>query len=100
MDERDRLFGCTGFEWDEHNAAKNWESHGVSAKECEELFFQSPLIVKDDTRHSIREARYFALGQTGGGRLMFVAFTIRGEFIRVISARDMSRREREVYRAL
>jgi len=100
MDERDPLFGCTGFEWDEHNATKNWEAHRVSGKECEELFFHSPLVVKDDSRHSIQEARYYALGQTAAGRALFVAFTIRGDLIRVISARDMSRREREVYRSL
>ena len=100
MDERDPLFGCKGFEWDEHNATKNWETHRVSGKECEELFFHSPLVVKDDLRHSIREARYYALGQTAAGRLLFVAFTIRGDLLRVISARDMSRKEREVYRSL
>jgi uncharacterized protein len=100
MDERDPLFGCAGFEWDEHNAGKNWERHGVTAKECEELFFQSPLVVRDDPRHSIQEPRYYALGQTAAGRLLFVAFTIRGDLIRVISVRDMSRREREVYRSV
>ncbi len=100
MDERDPLFRCTGFEWDEHNATKNWEAHRVSAKECEDLFFQSPLVVEDDPRHSAQEERYYALGQTVAGRLLFVAFTIRGDRIRVISARDMSRKEREVYRSL
>jgi uncharacterized protein len=100
MDDRDPLFGCTGFEWDEHNVFKNWEAHGVLNKECEELFFQSPLVVKDDPRHSIQEARYYALGRTAAGRLLFVAFTIRGDRIRVISARNMSRKEREVYRLL
>ena len=100
MNERDPLFGCNGFEWDEHNATKNWEAHRVSAKECEELFFQAPLLMKDDPRHSMQEARYYALGQTAAGRLLFVAFTIRGDRIRVISARDMSRKETEVYRSL
>ena len=99
MDERDPLFGCVGFEWDEHNATKNWEAYRVSGKECEELFFHSPLVVKDDPRHSIHEARYYALGQTTAGRSLFVAFTIRGDLIRVISARDMSRREGEVYQS-
>jgi uncharacterized DUF497 family protein len=100
MDERDPLFGCTGFEWDEHNSIRNWEAHRVSGKECEELFFHSPLVVEDDPRHSIREARYYALGQTAAGRMLFIAFTISEDLIRVISARDMSRREREVYRSL
>ncbi len=100
MDERDPRFECAGFEWDEHNATKNWEAHRVSGKECEELFFNSPLVVKDDPRHSIQEPRHYALGQTAAGRLLFVAFTIRGDLIRIISARDMSRREREVYRSV
>lgn len=100
MEERNSLFGCVGFEWDEHNQAKNWEAHRVSGKECEELFFHSPLVVKDDPRHSIQEAGYYALGRTAAGRQLFVAFTIRVNLIRVISARDMSRREREVYRSL
>ncbi len=100
MDERDSLFGCVGFEWDEHNATKNWEAHRVSGKECEELFFRSPLVVRDDARHTIQEARYYALGQTAAGRVLFIAFTIRGDLIRVISARDMSRREREVYQSI
>jgi len=100
MDELDPLLGCTGFDWDAHNDVKNWEAHRVSAKECEELFFHSPLVVKDDLRHSTHEARYYALGQTASGRLLFVAFTIRGDLGRVISARDMSRRERRVYRSV
>jgi uncharacterized protein len=100
MNRSDRLFGCTGFEWDEHNASKNWQAHRVSARECEELFFRLPLVVRDDPSHSAHEPRYYALGQTSAGRRLFVAFTVRGDLIRVISARDMSRKEREVYRSL
>ena len=100
MDERDPLFGCTGFDWDEHNAAKNWLAHRVSTKECEEIFFHAPLVITDDPHHSARETRHYALGQTASGRRLFVAFTLRGDLIRVVSARDMSRREREVYRNL
>ena len=92
------LSQCTGFQWDEHNEAKNWESHQVTMSECEELFFNAPLVVQDDPRHSQREPRFFCLGQTDAGRLLFVVFTVRGTLIRVISARDMSRKEREVYR--
>jgi len=99
MDEHDPLLGCTGFEWDDHNALKNWERHRVSARECEEVFFHSPLLVRDDPPHSGQEARYYALGRTASGRLLFAAFTIREDLVRVISARDMSRREREVYRS-
>jgi uncharacterized DUF497 family protein len=89
---------CTGFEWDKYNAAKNWETHQTSVAECEEIFFNVPLIVQDDSKHSQREPRFYCLGQTDAGRQLFVVFTIRGTRIRVISARDMSRNEREVYR--
>ena len=82
-----------GFEWDEGNISKNWEKHKVSHLECEEVFFNEPLIVQKDREHSDEEIRYFALGRTNSGRLLFIVFTIRKEKIRVISARDMTRKE-------
>jgi uncharacterized DUF497 family protein len=93
----DSLDRCTGFEWDGGNAAKNWERHRVTPEEAEDVFFHEPLVVRGDVRHSQREKRHYALGQTGGGRLLFVAFTIRRDLIRVISVRDMNRREQEFY---
>lgn len=93
----EELARCTGFEWDAGNAEKNWERHQVSQGECEELFFNEPFLVAFDEKHSQQEPRCFGLGQTNAGRLLFVVFTIRGELIRVISARDMSGRERRVY---
>jgi uncharacterized DUF497 family protein len=87
----------TGFDWDEGNVEKNRESHKVSPQEAEQVFFNRPLIVADDAKHSETERRYFVLGQTDDNRALFVAFTVRGDLIRVISARDMSRRERKVY---
>ena len=86
-----------GFDWDEGNQDKNWLKHGVSSGECEELFFNLPLIIADDTKHSELERRHYALGQTNAGRLLFLSFTIRMDKVRVISARDMSRKEREIY---
>ncbi|MBU0700608.1 BrnT family toxin [bacterium] len=86
-----------GFEWDEGNINKNWEKHKVTHIECEEIFFKEPLIVQQDTTHSILEERYFALGKTDKDRLLFVIFTIRGDKIRVISARDMNKKERRCY---
>ena len=86
-----------GFDWDEGNVDKYWESHRVSPHEAEQVFFNRPLLVADDVKHSGVERRYFVLGQTDDDRALFVAFTLRGELIRVISARDMSRRERKVY---
>lgn len=88
---------CTGFEWDAGNIDKNWERHQVSAAECEQVFFQRPVRIASDPRHSQTEPRFAALGHTAGGRLLSIVFTIRGTLIRVISARPMSRRERRVY---
>lgn len=93
----DPLDGCTGFDWDEANAHKNWERHQVTAEEAEDVFFYRPLVVRGDIRHSRREKRYYALGRTSRGRLLFLAFTIRRTLIRVISVRDMNQREREMY---
>ena len=86
-----------GFDWDEGNDEKNRESHKVSPHEAEQVFFNRPLIVADDVKHSEAERRYFVLGQTDDNRALFVAFTLRGDLIKVISARDTSRRERKVY---
>lgn len=93
----DELATCTGFEWDEGNSEKNWLRHRVTRAECEQVFFHRPLVVTPDSKHSQAEERHYALGQTDGGRRLFVVFTIRGGMIRVISARDMNRRERGIY---
>jgi uncharacterized protein len=88
-----------GFEWDEGNARKSAEKHGVSQAEAESVFFSNPLVVVPDPRHSHAESRYHALGRTVSGRLLHVVFTLRRRetLIRVISARDMNRKERTVY---
>ena len=91
------LADCTGFRWDSGNVVKNWALHRMSQSECEQPFFNRPLLVVADESHSQREARYAALGQTNAGRTLALVFTIRGTLIRVISARDMSRRERRLY---
>ena len=76
---------------------KNWALHGVSDAECEEVFFNRPVLLARDDAHARKEARYYALGRSNAGRGLFVAFTIRGTLIRVISARDMNGRERRHY---
>jgi uncharacterized DUF497 family protein len=86
-----------GFDWDESNRDKNWVKHRVSSGECEEVFFNIPLVIADDVKHSEVEKRYLVLGQTNNGRLLFLSFTIRNKKIRIVSARDMSRKEREGY---
>jgi uncharacterized DUF497 family protein len=87
----------TGFDWDEQNTDKNRNKHGVEAMECEEVFFHQPLVVTFDTMHSQDEQRFHALGQTDKARLLLLVYTIRSQKIRVISARDMSRKERKIY---
>lgn len=93
----DPIESCTGFEWDDGNARKNWELHNVTPEEAEDVFFHEPLVVRSDVRHSEREKRYYALGQTATGRRLFLVFTVRQKLIRVISARDMNRNETQVY---
>lgn len=95
----DLLVKCTGFEWDEHNAQKNWQKHRVTPPESEEIFFNRPVVVADDVKHSEKENRFYALGHTDAGRMLFVVFTVRRGLLRVISARDMNRKERDVYQS-
>ena len=92
-----RLQECTGFQWDEHNIDKNWDRHNVSPIESEEVFFNRPFIVKKDAEHSQKEERYYVLGRTDENRDLFMVFTIRKKLIRVISSRDMNRKERKIY---
>ncbi|MCW5849067.1 MAG: BrnT family toxin [Anaerolineae bacterium] len=91
------LKSLDGFDWDEGNQTKNRDRHHVSIVECEEAFFNTPLLLREDTRHSTHELRYYVLGQTNTGRPLFIAFTVRGTKIRVISARQMNRKERYLY---
>ncbi|APX94204.1 hypothetical protein BWR19_15375 [Halomonas sp. 1513] len=89
----------TGFDWDEGNSRKNVEKHGVGQSEAESIFFNEPLLVLEDARHSQAEARFHALGETDDTRQLHITFTLRqgGTLIRVISARAMHRKERAVY---
>jgi len=88
-----------GFDWDDGNSRKSADKHDVSQAEAESMFFNDPLIVVEDARHSERERRFNALGKTSQNRLLHITFTLRqnGTMIRVISARDMHRRERKAY---
>jgi uncharacterized protein len=92
------LARCTGFEWDKGNVTKNWDKHDVSTGECEQIFFNRPLIIKRDREHSRFENRYYVLGRTNMNRLLFAVFTVRNDKIRIISARDMTELEIERYR--
>jgi uncharacterized protein len=87
-----------GFEWDEGNARKN-ERHGVSMAEAEQVFFNAPLLVLSDAKHSETEPRFHALGKTNEGRRLHITITLQDadRLVRVISARDMHRKERAIY---
>jgi len=85
-----------GFEWDGANRDKNLK-HNVTSGECEQVFFNQPVVILDDPKHSMVEDRFAAFGQTDAGRRLLVVYTLRKQRIRVISARDMNRRERTFY---
>ena len=88
------LLNCTGFEWDEGNAETNWLRHQVTRNECEQVFFNEPLIVADNIKHSTYEKIWYLLRRTDAGRLLFFVFTIRKNLIRIISARDLNNLEK------
>jgi len=87
-----------GFEWDDGNARKSLDKHAVSQAEAEQVFALEPLLA-EDFWHSQEEKRFQALGETIEGRRLHITFTMRssGRKIRVISARDMNRKERAIY---
>jgi uncharacterized DUF497 family protein len=94
---RDIFSKCTGFDWDQGNSEKNWIAHHVNRNESEQVFFNEPVIVAEDERHSQNEKRWYLLGRTDSQRFLFIVFTIRANLIRVISARDMNKKERRKY---
>jgi uncharacterized protein len=87
-----------GVEWDDGNARKNIK-HGVSNAEAEQVFFNAPLLLLEDAGHSQKEARIHAMGKTDAARGLHITFTVRqsGTLIRIISARDLHRKERAIY---
>lgn len=87
----------SGFQWDRGNRDKSRLKHGVTPEEAEECFLNDPLITVDTKHSTDAEIRYALLGETEEGKRMFVAFTMRGNLARVISARPMHRKERERY---
>jgi len=88
-----------GFQWDEGNSQKSAQKHDVHPTEAEEIFFNTPLIISNDDKHSRDEKRYLALGMTNKQRFLTVIFTLResNTLIRIISSRDQHQKERIVY---
>ncbi len=94
------LPGFLTFEWDEGNELKNWIKHKVSAKEAEDAFYDINRLLLEDIKHSKHEKRFVLFGKTKQGKKLFIVFTMRGkdnDKIRIISARSMKRKEREIY---
>lgn len=87
----------SSFEWDKGNKIKNLTKHFVSQDECEEAFFDLNRKIQKDLLHSKSEERYVLLGHTKYKRLLYIVFTIRKEKMRVISARDINKKERKLY---
>lgn len=86
-----------GFDWDAGNKSKNFQKHRISNSECEQIFFNEPLIILDDAKHSQKERRHAAFGFTDDNKKLTVVFTMRSNLIRIISARSMNKKEREFY---
>jgi len=97
MGELDNTLSAAEFEWDRGNIDKNWERHHVAYVECEEVLLGGQFIITKDTAHSMEEDRYRVLGKTDEGRILFLAFTLRGGKIRVNTARDAHKKERKAY---
>ena|SRR3989338_2187403 len=92
-----RLPKPVSFDWDESNLEKNWKKHSVHYKEAEEVFFNKPVKIYRDVQHSQYEQRFTALGITDSKRQLYTSFTIRNSKVRIISARDQSKKERRLY---
>ena len=93
----DSFGGFVGFQWDRGNSNKNLLKHNVQNWECEQVFFNKPLFVLEDSGHSVAEKRWAGFGKTDSGRPLVVIFTKRGHLLRVIYARDMNSKERKFY---
>lgn len=85
------------FDWDKGNIDKNFKKHQVTNKETEEVFGNKPIKIFKDKEHSQKEDRFVALGVTNNEKRLYIVFTIRGEKIRIISARNQSKKERRLY---
>ena len=99
----DWLFGLRhfAFEWDTGNARKSVQKHGVTCGEAEEVFTERRFVPLGEQYHPPSpEPRFGVLGETSKGKLLFLAFTLRNQNIRVISARPMNERERKFYASL
>ena len=91
------LLYIEGFDWDDGNRHKSFIKHNVSNRECEEVFVNKPLLLKEDITHSNMEERWHAMGKADSDRRLFISYTIRNNLIRIISARNMNKKEKNIY---
>ena len=91
------LSKITGFEWDKNNIDKSYQKHGITLNEAEEIFLDEDILLLEDIKHSQQEERFKAIGKIAKGRILFLVFTIRGNKIRIISARVANKKERRIY---
>lgn len=89
----------TGFEWDKGNIDKSYQKHGISPNETEEIFLDVNIKIETDVKHDQKEGRYIAIGKTLTDKILFCVFTLRGNMIRVISARIANKKERRIHEA-
>jgi len=85
------------FEWDNNKASKNLSKHGVSFSEAQSVFDDPLYIDFYDPDHSDREERYVIVGESHQGRLLIISYTERVNSIRIISAREVTKSERQMY---
>lgn len=86
-----------GFEWDEGNIDKSYQKYEITPNEAEEVFLDESILLLGDIEHSKREERFRAIGKVVEGEILFLAFTLRGNRIRIISARKANKKERRLY---
>lgn len=91
-----KLGQVTAFEWDVANNG-HIARHNVLPEEAEEVFFDENNVQDEDVEHSTDEKRYLIIGKTQEGRLLYQTFTVRVKKIRVISSRDINKKEVQLY---
>lgn len=86
-----------GFQWDKGNVDKSYQKHGITPNEAEEVFLDENILLLEDIKHSKQEERFEAIGKIVKDKILFLAFTIRKNKIRIISARIANKKERRQY---
>jgi uncharacterized protein len=92
-----KLDKTLSFDWYKGNLLKNLIKHNVNNKECEEAFGDKSKKILEDIKHSYKESRFLLLGKTKSDRLLYIVFTLRGRKVRVVSARDLNKKEYKYY---